>query len=528
MLPKENGGEIMISEEKLDEVLALSVEKEEIKKSELASHGITSYEVKEMIETGFLSRVRHGYYSVLDGAPFYQKALVLNRGRKFQDSIAYFKKSYDLGYEVSSCSFRLFLRFLENQDYEKSLSYLESLYHDESNQTVVSRSYNEMFFVLLANLVDSPMEKKDILQKSYVPIERKDNDVLTAKEIVRKAVLARQFDVAHRYLDSSFLHGPYRVDAQVVAMQQLILANQKQERIEEKQLTYYYQNGDYSSIVTLLSQKEEKCGLLSLEQSLMLKVAQKHVLLKEEQPLQKSSTEKTDPFSLIETNHFDKVSEYVESEFEDAVLLEDMLRDTIALQKKVNLLAPHKKPLPVKMESRVEVEKKIEVLPSEKLQEEEKEESTSVNGLLLLQQGEYQRGKEVISSLLQEKGKEKYQDIVMDSLRYSLLEEDTDFEELTKTFCTIIQEDKPTSLLPHYLVSFYQELGVDQAKCSLRLEQLKKLDEAGCSCDALPLLKKTFYFGGSLDQEALTRLEKVESKINQVEKTEKEKILEKK
>ena len=199
----------------------------------------------------------------------------------------------------------------------------------------------------------------------------------------------------------------------------------------------------------------------------------------------------------METNHFDKVSEYVEKELRDVVLLEDILRDTVTLQKKVNLSAPHTKISPVK------------------LKEEDKEENTSLNAILLLQQGEYQKGIKVISSLLQEKGKEKCQDIVMDSLRYSLLEEDSDFEEVTKTFSILMQEDKPTSLLPCYLVSFYQELGVDQAKSFLRLKQLETLDQLGYSCDAIPIMKKAFYFGGKLDSEAALRLEEVEKKLKQ-------------
>ena len=487
----------MISVEKLDGILSLLIEKDEIKDSDLVSLEFSSSQVEAMLEEGTLCQIQPGYYNLSDGSFFYEKALALNRGKKFKDAAAYFKKSYELGYEGPNCLFHLFLYSISTQDYEKALSYLEPLYQDKSKQNAVARCYNEMFFVLLANLVDSPLKEKEVLQKSYFSLGREDNDSLAAKEAVRKAVLARQFDTAYHSLNSSFIYGPYRMDAQVMAMKQLLLANQKRERIEEKQLTYYYQNGDYASIVTSLSQKEDKCGLLSLEQSLMLKIAQKHVLLEGEQPLPKSPTEKTDLFSLVETNHFDKVSEYVEKELRDVVLLEDILRDTVTLQKKVNLSAPHTKISPVK------------------LKEEDKEENTSLNAILLLQQGEYQKGIKVISSLLQEKGKEKCQDIVMDSLRYSLLEEDSDFEEVTKTFSILMQEDKPTSLLPCYLVSFYQELGVDQAKSFLRLKQLETLDQLGYSCDAIPIMKKAFYFGGKLDSEAALRLEEVEKKLKQ-------------
>lgn len=138
----------MIISENIDKLCELVINGEELTTKKLNENGFSSKNITELIEKGYLIRIKRGYYNFyeINSLILYGKRLLKNN--RYSSALECFETCYGIDPNNKDVNMQLFLCNILIKNYIKALKYLENLY--VNNQLMVV-DYN--FYIFLLNFV---------------------------------------------------------------------------------------------------------------------------------------------------------------------------------------------------------------------------------------------------------------------------------------------------------------------------------------------------------------------------------------
>ncbi len=236
----------MINETNLDKLYDSFIDEDELTTKKLKELGFNSTDLNKLIEKDLIIRTRRGIYSLnkIDGLYFFGKKLIALR--KHDRATLCFKKCYNINPTHNGVCFQLFLRAIQQKDYDEALKYYSTFWNANKFYDVDNRLYLYLLSVI-TNLPVDYREYAKILQLDDLEVDKEDkryNDINLQNKI-RLSVFNQRFTLACKQLND------YIKEKESLSVQDLTIRTLLIQAVEK-------QMQDKQTIIDLLTQKKYK------------------------------------------------------------------------------------------------------------------------------------------------------------------------------------------------------------------------------------------------------------------------------
>ncbi len=265
----------MISEENLVKLYDGVLEEKELTTKQLKAYGFNSKDLSNLIEDGRIIRLRRGLYS-LDGVDelfHYGKQLLASKNYRKADLC--FERCFLLDQTHLGVCFQLFIRSIQNEDYQKAFELYDSLYQTDNEYYQIDFNF---YLYLLSIITEVPEKHREYARYIHiddikVPRTDKRFEDIPLQNKMRIAVLQRKFSFALKQLtDLISIHG--RMTFQDLVIKTLIKQALIVENNSKRIVLNLIKEKKYDEVINHLLNKQLRHNLSIFEES-VLKLAYK-------------------------------------------------------------------------------------------------------------------------------------------------------------------------------------------------------------------------------------------------------------
>lgn len=271
----------MINDKNLSILYDRVISGKELTTKDLNSYGFNSKDLSKLIEKKILERVKRGHYSFLaiDDLFNYGKQLIANK--EYEKANACFKICNELNPNHSGACFRLFLKSIQNKDYESAFKYFSVL--ADTNNIYYSADYN--FYLYLLSIIANIPEQYKNLTKCLTfedirvnPYDKRYKDK-TLQNKIRAAALQQKFPFALKQLNNLIKsHGSTTIQDLIT---KTLLSQATAVALSNKEtLLKLINHKRYAEVISFLEEKQSQHNL-SLIDNYTLKLANEIVAIQE-------------------------------------------------------------------------------------------------------------------------------------------------------------------------------------------------------------------------------------------------------
>jgi len=479
----------MINEESITKLYETIISGNELTTKELNNMGFNSKDIKELIEQGNLQRIKRGYYLFLSIDDLFMHGKSLIAKKEYDKATLCFKKCYELDPNHSSSCFQLFLRSINEKDYEEAFKYFDVIFKTENK--FYSNDSN-FYLYLLSIITDVPEKHKEYARFLKIEDIRVDFEDKRYKDIpqqnkVRIAVLQRKFPYALKQLkDLTIKHGFSTV--QDIITKTLLLQAIEVESKNKNTLIELSYNREYEKIVDFLNEKQKRHDLSLNDRYILILVTALLEILEKENIPEKKIFQADKIFEAIDGCNYELALQLSEeynaknniNNNENAIYL--LLYDICSIKK-----------LNSKQTDLEESTPEIEEIVENTIVEEEPVSFTDIIRYLL--QKDLENAFRTLRKYLDSINKRDYEFLVVDLIKISLIENDVAFTKpmISLTYLTRNSFVFDISL---YIQDFYVALSQNKFDIArIYLDILMNAKNLGINCefvsDLLQVLNNT-------------------------------------
>lgn len=395
----------MISNSKIHKLYDIIIFGKDLTTQEIINCGFNKNDIKKLIENKVIDRIKIGYYKLIDveGLFLYGKRLILEKDYTKADVC--FKKCYKMDPSHSGVCFQLFNKSIKDKDYKSAFNHFKVLF---SNDNPHYKKDANLYLYLLNLITDIPSEYKNHvknLQISDIIVEASDKrfqDTL-AQNRIRGAIFSNKISLAIKELN--ILMKEQKVNSQnfltrILLYQAIDIKNARKEKIIN-----LIKEENYSEIILILNNLKTKQELGLLEET-VLKLVNDISVLKNTDSLPKREFILTDNmFEAIEGYNYELALKLCEEFNKSKNVNNETNLIHILLSKIINILNDKKKPNVEEAEEEIKIEDIINNLTENKI-----DESFTI-----------------IKKYLKKKSKTKYEFLIINLIKISILEKDSSY-----------------------------------------------------------------------------------------------------
>lgn len=195
----------MINEENLNKLYKNVVDGIELTTKELNSFGFNSKDLNDLIERGSIIRVKRGLYALksVDELFYYGKQLIAQK--EYDKATQCFEKCFQIDPTHTGVCFQLFLRCVQNKDYEKAFEYFNNFYNSENEFYNADSNFYLYMLSMITELPENHREYAKYLKLEDFRVDYKDKRYANARlqNKIRISALNQRFTLAAKQLNES-------------------------------------------------------------------------------------------------------------------------------------------------------------------------------------------------------------------------------------------------------------------------------------------------------------------------------------
>ena len=249
----------MINKNNIEKLYECLIDGKELTTKELKQIGFSSSDLTKLVKDGTLSRIKRGFYTLsnVDDLYFYGKKLISLK--KYEKATLCFEKCYEIDPKHPNANFQLFLREVNNKDYQLAFKKLDILLNNSNPHY----KKDALFYLYLLNIITEIPEKyKPIISNlnyddiKVSSLDKRFRDVFLQNKI-RLSVFNQNLPLALRQINENMMKSSKITVVDILTKKLIVAANEI--RIENnKILLDLIKNKKYEEIVNLLKGKEQK------------------------------------------------------------------------------------------------------------------------------------------------------------------------------------------------------------------------------------------------------------------------------
>lgn len=412
--------------------------------------------MSSLVENGILARVKRGYYSfnAINDLFYYGKKLISMK--EYDKATACFEKCHELDPFHPGVCFQLFLRCIQNRDYQGAFQYFDRIY-DTDNQYYQADSN---FYLYLLSMVTELPERYKLCAKSFqledirVDFTDKRYTDIPSQNKVRMSSLSQRFTLAAKQLNYLIRQND------TISVQNFVIKTLLNQVIEK-------QKENNRMIIQLLSEKQyEKLinYLESLQENHNLSVVDQHTLFLTKDLVDMLRTGIIPKKQIFTAN---KIYDAIDGKnYELALSLSSEYINKFQLKSDENaihlLLIEIKNIIERKNESLIvetqEVKSDVETLKEQSIAQQNMGPSLLPSDIIrYLQENDLKNVFLSLGNYLDSIGKKQYEFLIIDLIKISLIEGDTNFTKPVNAFTYVAKENFQVCV-SEYLQNFYEVL----------------------------------------------------------------------
>ena len=267
----------MIQEENLNKLYELIINDNELTTQELKKCDFNQSHITSLIETGKIERIKRGYYKFIATNELYYYGKFLISKKEYEKATQCFKKCYEIDTNHQGTNFQLFIRSIQEQDYENAFVYYETLTHIDNEHYIKD---NNFYLYLLSIITDVPDKYKEYarnltLEDIKVDISDRRYKENNTQNKIRLSTLQRKFPYALKLLNDI----NDKKSVQEILIRTLLHQSIKVEKASENKVLNLINSKEYDKLIIHLETKEKRHNL-SLIESYILKLSRDIIKIK--------------------------------------------------------------------------------------------------------------------------------------------------------------------------------------------------------------------------------------------------------
>lgn len=486
--------------ELLQEKLYKTVIKEKVLSTKvLNNNGINSRDINKLIEQGELVRIKRGVYDLPNVEKLYYYAKGLHYDKKYEEAHKYFVKCHELVPKHGGACFQLFFWDIEHENYEEAIKYVDTLLTTNNKYYLNDINY---YLYLLSFVTKIPIHLqkrvKNFTSEDFI-IYYDDKRYKNFKEHTksRKIAFSQSFSNSARVFND-LISSNGKIN-QMELLERILLYKviQTKREIRDKRMKYL-QDKDYELLLKDLNNESFNHELSKINKYLVtllleyLDIKRTNKVPKSYNISSKELLSKDAMFCAIEYKNYPLAlklsSKYNENlGIQNNGFIQAILSDMVDLIEKIE---EKSKPTPKAIDSTLVLSKILNNLIEEKVE----------NAI------------DELHNYLVSIGKEKYEFLIVDLMKISILEKDYTFSKPMLTL-TNINNDKFTFDTLSYVQEFYEKISKNSFEVArIYLDIINKSKEFGTPLELMESLNKTLELLDKKHQEKV-----VEQKQQEIE-----------
>lgn len=479
----------MTNEENLNKLYKSVVEGIELTTKVLNNFGFNSKDLNDLIEQGNIIRVKRGLYAIksVDGLFCYGKHLIAQK--EHDKATQCFEKCFQIDPTHTGVCFQLFLRCIQDMDYEKAFEYFDKFYISENE------FYNadSNFYLYLLSMITELPEKYRVSAK-YLKFEdfrvnykdkRYANIHLHNK--IRSYSLNQRFTLAAQQLNESIQ------EKGSISLQDIMIRTLLHQAIE-------VQNKNRNTIINLIKEKKYKQIIEFYEKLLdshQLSFSDNYTLILARDLLNIINSKKVPEkqvhstksvFDAIDAKNFELAlslclatnQKFKTSTDDNAIylLLNEIvnsikeLKGNVSRSQGLTSVTTPEKVIKPKIESKT-IANNVSTISSS---------STFIDIIKFLMNNDLLNSFETLRNYLESINKREYEFLIIDLIKLSLLENDTAFVK-PMTALTLVSRENYSFDISSYIQEFYINLSQNKfEEARLYLDIISKGNKSNQDC----------------------------------------------
>lgn len=296
----------MVSKEELNSVYESVIKGEELTTKKLRECGISSKDINDLIEEGKIRRVKRGYYELTSAEDLFFYGKYLLREKRKADATRCFEICYEINPNHLSSCFQLFLRSIENDDFERAFELFDKLRETDNEFYQNDSNY---FLFLLSNITEVPEKYKEYAKFLTIEDMRVLQDDKRYQDIpmqnrARYAAYQKKFSYALKQLNE-LITKHKGMSLQDLITKSLLIKSINAETKSKSDVLSLAKEEDYNGIVDYLTKKGERVQL-SITENYILSLASTIIDIQKSRQIPKIDYKDTTIlFEAIDSNNFE-------------------------------------------------------------------------------------------------------------------------------------------------------------------------------------------------------------------------------
>lgn len=474
----------MINEENLNKMFdgIIKINGKELTTQELNSYGFNSRDLLNLIENGFLKKVKRGYYSFVPIDDLFRYGKRLNELREYDKATACFKKCYELNPNHIGACFRLFLQAIQLKDYPTAFNYFERLYKSDNKYY---QNDNNFYLYLLSMITELPEQHKKFIK--YIKLEnvRVDfsdkrygnvNYINKANKVIISSLNQRFYLAYKQLLELSQQSG--NLSARDVVIKTLLSQAIETQKNVRNNIALGVVAKMYEEIVVYLLKIQNQHHLSEVDECILM-LAKNISEIKETDIFPKPQIGATNNlFEAIKGKNYE-LALSLSKDYNKIYEVNDNNNILFMLLRDITELINSKKEILKESIQEKENMQIIESINNEKSTTNVTNKTSFIVIMEYLMKHDFDNSYNLLKKYLKEKNKNQYEVLINDLIQISLIEKDMIF---TKPFIVLmeISRDRFYFNMSDYIQKFYDEYQKNNfVLANLYLDIMLKYDEFG-------------------------------------------------
>lgn len=478
----------MINEENLNKMYSGLIDEKELTTKELNSYGFNSKDLTDLINDGVLERIKRGYYSFLSIDSLFYYGKQLTASKEYDKATACFEKCYELDPNHLETCFQLFLRAVQSRDYSKAFTYFEHFYNSDNEYYNNDSNFYLYLLSMITEIPKGHREYAKYLQLEDIRIDFNDKrfEDPYSQNKVRISALNQRFTLASKQL-SELIKQHGRLSVQDIIVRTLLSQAIEIKNDLKKNITNLAIEKKYKEIIYRLEEVQEQHHL-SVADECILFLAREISKVEETGIIPEKEIVSTNKlFEAINGKNFELAlslsKDYIErnniNPSDNAMFM--LLKDITELTKmKTN--KSKEQPVVTPPTKKVEPVTTVKTTNSQTNSTSMTSNITFATVIGYLMNQDFDNSFRALRGYLNGINKSKYEFLIIDLIKISLIEQDVAFLKPMKAL-TYVSRENFTFDISEYIQNFYETLAQNRfTEARIYLDIISKSNKLGQNC----------------------------------------------
>lgn len=481
----------MINEENLNMMYEGIIKNQELTTKQLNSYGFNSKDLADLIENGSLERIKRGYYSFIsiDDLFYYGKKLISLK--EYDKATVCFEKCYELDPNHPGVCFQLFLRCIQNKNYEKAFEYFDYFYDTDNKYYNADSNYYLYLLSMITELPENHRQFARFIKLEDIKVDLNDkryNDI-PAQNKIRISSLNQRFVLAYKQLNDLIKQNG-RLSVQDIIIRTLLSQAIEEQYRVKKHIVKLINNKQYEEVITYLKNLQERHNLSTADKYTLFLTKDLMDIIKTGIIPEKKvfSTDKL--FDAISGKNYE-LALSLSLQYNKKSNIEDNDNAMYVLLTEIQSLVDKKGQIQsMVLEKQMQETKAIAIEQQEEPKQVMKDKTTIESScsntfadvIKYLMRNDLDNSFRTLGNYLDSIGKKQYDFLIIDLIKISLLEGDIAFTKPMVALTYVARENFEFNI-SEYIQNFYENLAQNKFdKARVYLDIISKSNKLGQSC----------------------------------------------